>query len=150
MMSIRNSIGLRWWVGAVALAVCLGISAEGVGQGRDGGEFDGAVWRFTMTPKLARLEPLRAQFRVNGDRLYQRKTLDDPDFTRLVGKKVAGAKLRVRIEFTDLRAANEQGRFQEGIQGVARLTLDRAGHWEGEFVDSQGRHWNFKCTRIQE
>jgi hypothetical protein len=102
-----------------------------------------------MTPKAPGPQPLRGAFRVANDVLYQKETPEDADFTKKIGKnQPRGSK--TRIEFTDLRAFVRRGVAHEGLSGNVLLTIDRAGEWSGTFVDSQGRHWSFKCTRVQE
>lgn len=134
----------------LAVVVSLGMAAKCHAQRRGGGDFNGAVWKFTLTPKVAGPGQLRGHFRVSNHVLYQKANIKDPDYTKHVGKDNAGRRGCTRVEFTDLRALDKRGVPHEGFKGTALLKGERFGHWSGSFVDSQGRHWSVKCTRVQE
>jgi hypothetical protein len=152
-MSLHRRRGATRPSRAVQIAtclICLAASGPTFGQAKkDAGKFDGAVWTFQMTPKVPGLQPLRGAFRVSNHVLYQKETPEDPDFTKQVGKNhPRGSK--TRVEFKDLRAFVRKGVVHEGLSGNVLLTIDRFGEWSGTFIDSQGRHWGFKCSRVQE
>lgn len=132
------------------VAVGLGMAVECHAQGKDGGEFDGAVWRFTLTPKVAGPGQLRGHFRVSNHVLYQKADIKDPNYTKQVGKDNPQRRAHTRVEFTDLRALDKRGVPHSGFKGTVLLKGERFGHWSGSFIDSQGRHWNIQCTRVQE
>lgn len=132
-----------------ALSIGLCLAADESQQGDDGGKFDGAVWQFNMKPKSGGAKSMRGRFRVNQDVIYQKATLKDPTF----GKKIGTNHPRypkTKIEVTDLRALDEAGKLHHHIKGTAHLSIDKRGEWSGEFVDADGLHWEFKCTRTQE
>lgn len=112
-------------------------------------KFDGAVWRFAMSPKKRGKETLKGAFRVSNNVLYQKETPSDPDFKKVVGKNFPKGK-KTRIKFHDLRAFDKSKKLHSGIKGTVLLTMDRFGEWSGRLLDSEGQHWDFKCSRVQE
>jgi hypothetical protein len=116
---------------------------------QDGDKFEGAVWTFVMTPKGRGPGPLNAAFRVSGNVLYQRSK-PRGDFDKVIGKNHPRGKKQTRIEIDDLRAHDRNRGVHAGLKGTALLTADRRGEWSGRFLDSEGRHWDFKCSRTQE
>jgi hypothetical protein len=125
-----------------ALALPGGAAAQ-----KDGGKFEGAVWKFEMTPMRGKEEPRRGQFRVAGLKLYQKERRDSPGFDKEAGHKEILADKRTRLVFHDLRA---NGGKVTGIRGHAVVTFDKFGEWSGRYVDADGSHWHFKCSRVQE
>ena len=127
-------------------------------QGSDGGKFDGALWTFQMTPHDRNIGTRSGMFRVNGVDLYQRSDMTKPGFDRKVGQKthikaqrnkkgkIVG-KERTTVQFTDLQS---DGRKFTGMSGTLEVTKSKPGEWAGRFVDSNGLHWDFKCSRKQE
>lgn len=127
-------------------------------QGADGGKFDGAIWTFQMIPHDKNLEKRSGMFRVNGLDLYQRSDMNKPGFDRKVGQKVHYAaqrnregkvvgKERTTVKFTDLQS---DGRKYTGMSGTLEVTKSKPGEWSGRFVDGNGLHWDFRCSRKQE
>lgn len=140
------------WLAAVAVGLLISLAAADCrAEGRDGGDFEGAVWRFEMTPKGSRGggAPLAGRYRVAKHVLYQKRDRQDKDFSKRVGTNRPSGK-RTKVEFDGLRAADKDGAFREGIGGTALLTMDRFGEWSGTLVDGDGRHWDFRCTRVKE
>jgi hypothetical protein len=134
-------------IGVVALSGIAGISAV---QAQSGDKFDGAVWSFNMTPKRPGPEPLRGQFRVSNNVLYQRSQPSrTAPYDKVIGKNFPNGK-RTRVEMEDFRAADKNRSWHGGMKGKILLTMDRPGEWSGTFVDAEGRHWSFQCTRVQE
>lgn len=118
----------------------------------DADKFDGAVWRYTLTPKTKGLLALKGRYRVSGQYLYQKKSPDDEVLKKVVGKKVAAKQGKVRVEFDDFRGYTDRagGSPPTQIKGSALLSYDRFGNWSGTFIDGDGRHWDFVCERIRE
>jgi hypothetical protein len=114
------------------------------------GSFDGAVWRFGMTPKGGG-KKLRGAFRVNNHVLFQKSDRSDKDFTEKVGTNHPGARGKTRMVFNkEFQAVDEDKTRHEALGGVARLNMDEKGEWSGEYISEKGRHYEFRCTRIQE
>jgi|GEM_PF-3388379 hypothetical protein len=70
-----DRFGLRWRVFFLVAFVAM-ITMSSVGNqtmAKDGGQFEGAVWKFTMTPKLKKLKTLHGRYRVSKDVFFQRK-----------------------------------------------------------------------------
>lgn len=134
---------------SMAVVLSIGIKQECLAQGNNAGEFEGAVWKFKMTSKSQRNKELTGLFRVSNAKLYQKTTPEDPDFSKAIGINYP-KKRKTRMVFTDLRAKGKKGIFTNGIKASVFLNFDRKGHWHGTLIDSKGKHWNFKCTRIQE
>lgn len=135
---MKSACGPIWrslFVFALTCTMFLGATKHAVAQGADGGAFDGAVWRFKMTPKTPGLKPVAGRYRVEGKILYQ---------------KVAAQRGKVKVDFTDFRTFGGRDTPPTHIKGTALLSLDRFGHWSGTFIDGEGRHWDFQCERIRE
>lgn len=144
----------RSWPVVLGLGLLLLGLAGGVcrGEGKDGGEFDGAVWKFQLTPKPAGGDrvPLSGRYRIAENVLYQRRDDDDKEFSKKVGKNKPNGATKTKVEFTDLRAVAKGGAAREGIKGTATLTKERHGEWSGTFVDGDGDRWEFHCSRYKE
>jgi len=67
------------------------------GQGADGGKFDGALWSFSMIPKDKSLEKRTGMFRINGNELFQRSSMEKPGFDRKMGMKTSVKAVRNKI-----------------------------------------------------
>jgi hypothetical protein len=102
-----------------------------------------------MKPKRSGPEPLRGQFRVSNDVLYQKTTPQSKDFDKVIGKNSPKGDATT-IDFTDLRGFDKDKKVHSGLKGTARMRLDRVGEWSGLFTDAEGRNWDFKCSRVQE
>lgn len=112
---------------------------------------DGALWQFGMTPVQGGQPPLRGVFRVNGKQLYQRSSRDTKEYDKLIGEKVDFKRKITYLRIDDMRANEKETRKpRTGIKGKLTLKFDEFGEWSGRFVDSEGRHWDFKCKRFQE
>lgn len=135
----------------LVLLLTIGISGISNAKADDAGEFDGAIWRFHMTPAAKRFgEPMNGAFRVKGKNLYQNTKPRTKDFDKHIGQKTAAKPKKTWLTIDDMRAKPKGGNIVEGIKGKMVLTMDEPGKWSGTFIDSQGRHWDFKCERIQE
>lgn len=128
------------------------------GQGADGGKFDGALWSFTMIPKDKNHEKRTGMFRINGNDLFQRSSMEKPGFDRKMGMKTSVKAVRNKkgkivgpqtttLEFFDLQS---NGLKYTGMKGKVVLKQNKLGEWSGRFVDAEGLHWEFKCSRKQE
>ncbi len=139
----------QWWLlvsGLLAMPVLN--PGEVRAQGADGGKFDGAVWRFTLKPKAPKLSELNGAYRVANDVLYQQEKRGDPDYTQVVGRNYP-RRNKTRTVFSELRAVDSQRRVHK-VEGTAALSFDKRGHWSGEFIDGEGRHWDITVVRVQE
>lgn len=160
---VGGSVRSSWSFSVLSVALMLGLLAQHpdrlmAHQGADGGKFDGALWTFQMIPHDKKLEKRSGMFRVNGLDLYQRSDMNKPGFDRKVGQKVHHkaqrnkqgkivGKERTTIQFTDLQS---DGRKYTGMNGTVEIIKSKPGEWSGRFVDSNGLHWDFKCSRKQE
>lgn len=128
------------------------------GQGAEGGKFDGALWSFSMIPKDKNLEKRTGMFRINGNDLFQRSSMEKPSFDRKMGMKTSVKAVRNKkgkivgpqtttLEFFDLQS---NGLKYAGMKGKVVLTQNKLGEWSGRFIDAEGLHWEFKCSRKQE
>lgn len=128
----------------------------------DLGMFEGAVWRFKLTPKNQQLTTMAGLFRVHNGVLYQKSSPGPDAEEKVVGSETLikrrnkeGSRL-TRLNFTDLHARSEKKDFkgnrvpQPGIKGTVLMHQDRFGKWTGAFIAEDGRHWNFSCQRVRE
>lgn len=112
---------------------------------------DGALWQFGMTPVKSGPPPMRGVFRVNGKQLFQKSSRDSKDYDKLIGEKTGFAKKTTYLRIDDMRAVEKESRkHHTGIKGKLTVEFDELGEWSGRFVDSDGKHWEFKCKRFQE
>lgn len=109
---------------------------------------DGALWRFQMTSKVGGVI-YRGQFRVNNNVLYQRELQTDAEYKKQIGTNHPDG-LRTRMVLTDFAAFDGTRARREGLKGEVRIKADKRGEWSGVLIDGDGKHWDFKCQRIQE
>jgi len=147
-MKFGSSARISWLL-CYALFFLSGTFSDTKANAQDSDKFEGAVWKFTMTPKKRGLETLKGAFRVSDDVIYQKKKRSDRDFALVVGKNHPRGK-RTRIVFDNFRAFSKSRELHAGMKGTAGLTMDAFGKWSGVLIDGQGRHWDFKCSRVQE
>lgn len=156
--SIRSSVWVYGFSAAILILSFGTLPNTTFGQGADGGKFDGALWSFQMIPNDKNLEKRTGMFRVNGNDIYQRSSMEKPGFDRKVGTKtitkaprnkkgkLVGPETTV-IEFSDLQS---NGQKHTGMKGKVILTKNKLGEWSGRYIDGEGLHWQFKCSRKQE
>ncbi|MFN7877998.1 MAG: hypothetical protein ACK5PB_21945 [Pirellula sp.] len=125
---------------------------------QDGGKVHGALWTFVMTPHDKKLSNRSGMFRVYGTQIYQRSDLNKPGFNKKVGSKtqiqakrnkkgkIIGQE-KTTIQFTDLQS---DGGRHTGMSGTVEVIKSRFGEWSGRYIDQDGLHWDFKCSRKQE
>ncbi len=159
-MIVARSLSLACLVTCFLLGTASNVQAD------EFGIFEGAVWRFSMTPKNPNLGDLTGGFRVNQGVIYQKVTPSprpEPNAeSKVVGKETYvgsrnrnGAK-RTRLDFTDLRAFSPKKGFNgkhaatEGIKGTVLMKMDKPGTWSGVLIAEDGRHWKFSCVRVRE
>lgn len=133
-----------------------------VSHAEDLGAFEGAVWRFSLTPKNPQIQELRGVFRVHDGVIYQWVDPKVRDTEKVAGSETAvrtpGAPKakRTRLEFTNLRAFSVKRTpggerdFTSGMQGTVLMRMEKPGKWSGAFIAKDGRHWKFSCMRIRE
>jgi len=134
---------------AAALFATVALPVQVLAQS-DGGEFDGAVWKFTIRSKVKGGGAMTGNFRVAEHIIYQQANAQDTKFSKKVGSNHPVQRFKTRVEFTDLTATTRKGETKTGLQGSAYIQMDRKGRWSGDFADSAGTRWGFHCTRIQE
>lgn len=150
-MSARNVVNL-WrpicvWVCVVSCHVA--VSERLLAQGRDGGKFDGARWTFSMRPKTEGGQPVRGEFRLAYQAIYQKDGEGDDQFSKRVARCVTRGG-ETKISFKGLTAREKNGGKLVRIDGAALIRIERFGHWHGTLIDETGRHWDFRCTRVEE
>jgi len=137
----------------VVAALMLNLLSASEACGQAGDEFEGAVWRFSMTPKVRGDGVLRGEFRVSDGKIFQNESREDERFERPAGQNFPGGKT-TRTVFKKLfatRKEDEQSqRKRVELSGTAMLNFDEPGEWSGRFVDGEGHRWDFKCSRIKE
>lgn len=120
-----------------------------------GDRFEGAVWRFHISPKGSRREPVTGLFRVADHELFQKESRDDESKERLVGRNHPDGR-KTRMVFKELlvfekgKTDSDRPRPRDRVSGTALLRMDEPGEWSGRFIDSEGLHWDFRCSRIRE
>lgn len=131
---------------AIAMLLLLVLTTNAA-QAQD--TIDGAIWRFTMKPKTQGLQILKGQFRVSNHVLFQKEKPEQNDFNKQIGVNKPN-KDKTVMTLTDLRAMDKKRNWHNGFKGKVLLRNERFGFWTGRFIDSQGRHWDFTCSRIQD
>ncbi len=139
-----------WRHAAVCLLASLPIiMAAGSITADERNQFEGAIWRFTLTPKTRGLEVLKGRYRVSDDVFYQNAKTKSREFDKVVGKNLPTGR-KTKSVFTDLRGFDADRKLHSGLKGTAHLEMEEPGEWSGRFIDSEGRHWDFQCSRVQE
>lgn len=137
----------------VVAALMLNLLSGSVAFAQAGDEFEGAVWRFSMTPKVRGDKALRGEFRVSDLDIFQKESRDDESFRKTVGKKFPNGE-HTKIVFKELYAMRKDDEPNRGkrvqLSGTVMLNFDEPGEWSGRFVDGDGHRWDFKCSRIKE
>ncbi|MEZ6042454.1 MAG: hypothetical protein R3C20_18290 [Planctomycetaceae bacterium] len=115
--------------------------------------FDGAVWRFSIENRSGKAQRYRGTYRISNGRVFQKETPSDDAMSKRVGMNYPKDR-KTRTVLKDFRVFPHSEPASPGnelrITGVAYLSMDRPGEWSGRFVDSQGRHWKWRCSRVQE
>lgn len=149
--------------GLVVVSVGCGLVMAGEAAAQAGDTVDGAVWRFGLERIGRGPGPgkLRGAYRINNFEMFQRESesFEPPrksnpqEWTKKVGgvDRLKGKKgdKTVVWTITDILVFDEDRRSQR-INGTIRAQLDERGHWSGEFIDGDGRHWKFSTQRIKE
>ena len=134
----------------ILMGLCI-LTGPTSAQGQAGNKVDGAIWRFTMTPKFQGAKKMGGKYRVLNNRIYQKADPNADKFSKQVGSNTPKTKKRKAVlTFTDLRALDKQKNWHNGIKAKIIIKQKKPGVGVGTMVDSEGRHWDFRCTRIQE
>ncbi|TWU50661.1 hypothetical protein Poly51_39540 [Rubripirellula tenax] len=116
------------------------------GAGDD--QFEGAVWKFKITPK--NIEPLLGRYRINDHVLYQREVLSGSDYSKKVGTNHPKGQKTMTV-FTDMRGFTQNTRkVIEGLRGTAHLELQEYGRWTGTIKLDGKPEMKMECIRILE
>jgi hypothetical protein len=147
-MKLESSVRISWLL-CFAVSFLPGAFSDTKANAQDNDKFEGAVWKFTMTPKQRGLETLNGAYRISNDVLYQKKMRSDRDFALVVGNNNPQGT-RTRVVFENFRAFTKSRVMYAGLKGTAVLRMDALGEWSGVLTDEHGRNWDFKCSRVQE
>ncbi len=65
---------------------------------------------------------------------------------------MTGGKTQIELkDFRTFEIASGGGLGpQKRISGKALLKMNKFGGWSGRFIDGDGKHWEFQCSRIAE
>ena len=159
-MKMNLSLKTGNWNRAVVAAFALTLLHSVCGSkvfAQAGDTVDGAVWRFKITPKFPLQEPVFGQYRISNYQIFIKDDPKDKEFTREVGKATPNRRTKVTtVVFKELRVfeKSEKGsrpRISKAVTaGGAKVKMDEVFEWSGLFIDSEGRHWDFKCSRVKE
>ncbi|MBX3437475.1 MAG: hypothetical protein KF861_08300 [Planctomycetaceae bacterium] len=133
------------WRAVALLLLCT--AARDCEANQAGDQIEGAVWKFQMKAVDRKGGTRGGQFRVNNGVLYQKESLDNVEWNKVIGRIEPLKKGKSRLIFEDLQANKDKS---AAIKGTAILDIDKFGHWTGRMIDSEGAHWHFQCARIQE
>lgn len=152
-MSMNNYF-LQTYVSFASLLLC-GILAIGTSKAAapTGDQFEGAVWSFTMSPKFPRAEKRQGAFRVADDKIFQKLKPSDKEFSKEVGvNHPNGDKTQIELhDFRTFEITSDGGLgSQKRLSGKALLKMNKLGEWSGRFIDGDGKHWEFQCSRVAE
>lgn len=145
-------------LGIASCVLAAAIAAPAFGAEQDD-KVDGAIWKFTMKKTGTRDAAERSgRFRIEGVKLFQRldpRPLPPGTDLRNVKSEVIGkkdpkaAKGKAILHFEKLRS-HTGDTIHEPVKGTARLEFDEYGKWHGQFIDADGKHWDFNAERVQE
>lgn len=134
--TIRSGLGF-------VLAVSMVISAAA----QDRGKVPGAIWKYDMSrvasPEVAR----KGAFRIDGTDIYQPREKKPKKIGTIEGKKNQAPQKgdKVKVRFETLRGSD-----RKELKCGGPITWDSLGEVHGRLIDSDGVHWNFKASRVQE
>ncbi|MFM7055362.1 MAG: hypothetical protein ACKO2P_00420 [Planctomycetota bacterium] len=116
------------------------------------GAIDGAVWSYTLKPRPATgatgKQLLRGRYRVSDLEIFQGETRD-AELTQKVGTSKFTSGNSATAEFEKLRGFTVDKKWVE-VRGTALMKLQKFGHWEGVFIDSDDFKWDMTIRRIRE
>jgi hypothetical protein len=128
-----------------AILVCTGRQAEA--QNRIRGKVPGAMWQYEMNQVADASVSRSGKFRITGDNMFQPRNRRPTKIGAIEGqppqKPAKGDK--VKVAFDSLRAEDDTELKCRGT-----ITFDSFGEVHGRLLDSDGKHWNFKASRVQE
>lgn len=112
----------------------------------DGGKFEGALWRYTISSVGMKDDVRDGAFRIEGKKIFQPHdgkptevgTINAPKFVPKKGEKIP-------VTFEKLRSKNGNMLALKG-----EIEFIEFGEVKGRLIDGEGRHWNFRATRFQE
>lgn len=118
-----------------------------VALAEDRGKVDGAIWHYEMSRVANKDDTRTGRFRIEGTDIFQPRDKKPTKIGNIVRDSNAKPKKgdQVRVEFDQLHGSD-----QKKLKCSGRITFESFGEVEGRLIDSDGRHWNFKASRVQE
>ncbi|MEW4491004.1 hypothetical protein AB1L42_23190 [Thalassoglobus sp. JC818] len=123
----------------------------------------GAIWVMRFSNVAGPKRVAIGAFRIQNGQMFQPpldvdmspKDFDRDQFTRPVGTSVENKKThKNRFNFEDavVYKAGQEPSAKTKLQfsGVGFASLQKIGHWEGHFTNSDGVNFEFSCKRVIE
>lgn len=129
-----------------ACAVVFSLSCAAA-QAEDRGKVEGAVWQYEMSMLKRNAESRKGRFRINGTEIFQPRDMKSAKVGTILDKPKEKPEKgdKVRVQFDALRGSDRKALSCKG-----QITFNSFGEVEGRLIDSDGVHWNFKASRVQE
>ncbi len=128
---------------SVAALCLIGVAASG----EDGGKVQGAIWKYEMTRVADGGKARTGAFRIDGTDIYQPRDKKPTKIGTIGGKKDQIPKKgdKVVVDFNALRGSDNKE-----LKCKGPVIWNSLGEVEGRLIDSDGVHWSFKSSRVQE
>lgn len=134
-------------VSVVVAVVAFAFLAAVVARADDGGAVEGAIWQYEMSKVSGKGDARTGRFRIHGTDIFQPRDMTPTKIGVIEGKKrekpTRGDK--VKVNFEQLRGSD-----QRELKCQGPVTFLSFGEVKGRLVDSDGVHWNFRASRVQE
>jgi hypothetical protein len=129
---------------ACAFVICLSCTAA---PAEDRGKVEGAVWQYEMNMVKRNAESRKGRFRINGTEIFQPRDMKPVKVGAILDKPKDKPEKgdKVRVQFDALRGSD-----RKALNCKGHITFNSFGEVEGRLIDTDGVHWNFKASRVQE
>jgi hypothetical protein len=129
---------------ACAVVICLTCAAA---PAEDRGKVEGAVWQYEMSMVKRNAESRKGRFRINGTEIFQPRDMKPMKIGAILDKPREKPEKgdKVKVQFDALRGSD-----RKALNCKGQITFNSFGEVEGRLIDTDGVHWNFKASRVQE
>lgn len=129
---------------ASALVICLVAAAA---PAEDRGNVEGAVWQYEMSMVKRNAESRRGRFRIDGTEIFQPRDMMPTKIGTILDKPREKPEMgdKIKVQFDALRGSD-----RKALNCKGQITFKSFGEVEGRLIDTDGAHWNFKASRVQE
>jgi hypothetical protein len=128
----------------LAFVICL---AGAVAAADDIGKVEGAIWQYEMSRVSGKGDARSGKFLIHGTDVFQLRDMTRTKIGVIEGQKkekpTKGDKVKVKFE-------RLRGSDRKELQCEGPITFISFGEVKGRLIDTDGVHWDFRASRIQE